>query len=90
MKEPFHERLLRLRKAKGWTLSHLSKKSQLSKEIIKSLESDSRQVPSWLAISKLAAALGTNPVYLATGDGNVKPFHVPLGYLAESARSRKL
>ena len=90
MREPFHERLKRLREAKGWSRSHLGKKSRLSKETITALEADSREVPSWLAISKLASALGSNPFYLASGDGDDKPFHIPLGHMAETAYSSKL
>jgi len=76
MKEYFHERLKRLREAKSWSRSHLAKKSRLDKELLGALETDVRQVPSWFAVSKLASALGTNPLYLATGEGDDKPMHV--------------
>ena len=77
MKEAFHQRLQRLRATRGWSLTQLAKKSEVQEKLIHKLETDPREVPSWSAISRLASALGTNPIYLATGDGDAKPFHVP-------------
>jgi len=76
MKETFHERLKRLREANGWSLSKLAQRANLNEENIALLEADSRQVPSWIAISKLASALGSNPFYLASGEGDQKPFRI--------------
>lgn len=76
MKEDFHERLKRLREAKGWSLSHLGKRSHLSETTLAALEADSHHAPGWITISKLSSALGTNPFYLASSDGDDKPFKV--------------
>jgi len=76
MKETFHERLKRLREANSWSLSKLAQRANLNEENIALLETDSRQVPSWIAISKLASALGSNPFYLASGEGDQKPFRI--------------
>lgn len=92
MKEKFYERLKRLREEKGWSLSKLAKRGDLSETKIALLEADPRQVPSWIAISKLASALGSNPFYLASGEGDHKPFRIRLRYDADvisfSKRSR--
>lgn len=77
MNESFHERLKRLREAKGWDVSHLGTRSRLLETTITALENDPGQTPAWIAISKLARALGTNPYYLASGDGSDKPYQVP-------------
>lgn len=77
MHEGFHERLKRLREAKGWSASHLATRSHLRETTITTLESDPHLAPAWITISKLASALGTNPFYLASGDGHDKPFRIP-------------
>jgi transcriptional regulator with XRE-family HTH domain len=89
MQEAFHERLKRLREAKGWNPSKLAKKSQMNESSIVALETDSRHAPSWIAISKLASALKTNPIFLASGEGNDKPFHVPPVHWADATASAR-
>jgi transcriptional regulator with XRE-family HTH domain len=76
MKETFDQRLRRLRQAKGWSLSQLSWNSMLSEKSIIALETDPHKIPKWYTVCKLASALGTNAFYLASGDGDEKPFHV--------------
>jgi len=76
MTEPFHMRLQRLREAKGWDIERLAKRSGVSKKLLKLLEEDERQVPAWHSIIYLAVVLETNPFYLASGEGNSKPYHV--------------
>ena len=92
MKEKFPERLKRLRESKGLSLSNLAKNSDLSENNIVLLELDSRQVPTWITVSKLASALGCNPFYLASGDGDHKPFRIRQEYWVDvtsiSIRSR--
>jgi len=92
MKEKFHDRLKRLREANGWSLSKLARRGDLSEENIALLEADSSQIPTWIAIIKLASALGINPFYLASGEGDEKPFRIRQGYGADvtsfSKRSR--
>jgi transcriptional regulator with XRE-family HTH domain len=83
MREKFHERLNKLREAKGWSLATLAKRSDLSERKIAVLESDPRQVPTWITIIKLASALGCNPFFLASGDGDHKPFRIRQGYGAD-------
>jgi transcriptional regulator with XRE-family HTH domain len=76
MKETFDQRLKRLRLAKGWSLSQLGNLSQLSEKILITLETESHVIPKWNTIRRLASALDTNAFYLASGDGDDKPFHV--------------
>jgi transcriptional regulator with XRE-family HTH domain len=75
MKETLDQRLQRLRQAKGWTLSQLCSYSQLGEKSITALETEPHEIPKWSTISRLASALGTNAFYLASGDGDDKPFH---------------
>ena len=92
MQACFHERLKRLREAKGWNLRHLAKKCHVSEEHLAVLEADSRHVPTWRDISRLASALGINPVYLASGAGKPGLFRIPHdGHQAETGtgHSRK-
>ena len=83
MNERFHERLKRLREENGWSLSKLARRVDLSEENIALLEADLHQVPTWVQISKLASALGINPFYLASGEGDQKPFRIRQGYGAD-------
>jgi transcriptional regulator with XRE-family HTH domain len=76
MKETFDQRLQRLRQAKGWTLSELCSISRLGEKSITALETESHGIPKWSTISRLASVLGTNAYFLASGDGDEKPFHV--------------
>jgi len=79
-----------MREAKDWSLHKLAKRSGISEKVIAKLEADPRQVPSWLEISKLASALNTNPIYLATGDGKDKAFHLPHGGPAQFFNSNEI
>lgn len=74
MIETFHQRVTRLREAKGWSLSKLSKRSGLSETLVAEIETNHNHIPTWLTIAKLASALHTNPYYLASGDGDDKPY----------------
>jgi len=89
MQECFHERVKRLRESKGLSLAKLSKRSGLSEALISLLETDANHAPTWLTISKLASALHVNPYYLASGDGDDKPFKVSHQVLDERTYSRQ-
>jgi len=73
MDENFCLRLARLREARKWSQHELAVNSDLKLKKVAKLESDCRRVPSWADIKKLANALGTEPLYLATGDN----YHFP-------------
>jgi transcriptional regulator with XRE-family HTH domain len=87
MNASFHQKLKRMREAKGWSPAHLAKRSGLKEGLIARLEADPREVPSWPSISRLSNALGTNPYYLATGDGDGRPFHARRAPFVDTAYS---
>jgi len=88
MKESFGQRLQRLRLSKGWNLSQLCKLSQISEKTIIALEINPNEIPKWNTVSKWASVLGTNAFFLASGDGDDKPFHVTYRHMDKVTTSQ--
>ncbi len=71
--ETFGERLRRLREAKGFALTTLAMRVGLTEACIRQLESGRTRDARLADGMRLADALGTDPRYLAFGEGDAPP-----------------